>query len=90
MFSSPMEVQLIISATLWFMHEVNKLSVLKVTIMVLILDGNSEIGAQVRSNLCYLICLKHLIRNKAVSNRVIFSEKTYVPLCARNMLWVTI
>ena len=30
-------------------------------IMVLTLDGNSEIGAHVRSNLCYLICLRHLI-----------------------------
>ena len=28
--------------------------------MVLILDDNSEIGAHVRSNLCYLICLKGL------------------------------
>ena len=29
------------------------------SIMVLILDGNPEIGAHVRSNLCYLICLRH-------------------------------
>ena len=33
-----------------------------VQIMVVILDGNSEIGAHVRSNLCYLICLWHLLR----------------------------
>ena len=33
--------------------------------MVLILDGNSEIGAHVRSNLCYFICLRHLIRSRA-------------------------
>ena len=37
-------------------------------IMVLLLDGNPEIGA-IRSNLCYLICLGHLIRLKAVTNR---------------------
>jgi len=30
--------------------------------MVLILDGNSEMGAHVRSNLCYLISFRHLIR----------------------------
>ena len=32
--------------------------------IILILDGSSEIGAQVRSTLCYLICLKQLIRYK--------------------------
>ena len=30
-----------------------------------ILDGTSEIGAQVRSNLCYLTFLRHLIRQKS-------------------------
>ena len=30
--------------------------------MVLILGGNLEIGAHVRSNLCYLICLRHWIK----------------------------
>ena len=29
--------------------------------MALILDGNSEIGAHVKSSLCYLICLRHMI-----------------------------
>ena len=33
--------------------------------MVLILDGDSEIAAHVRSNLCYVICLGHLIKSKA-------------------------
>ena len=37
--------------------------------MALILDGNSEIGSHVRSNLCYLICLRHLIISGAVTNR---------------------
>ena len=35
--------------------------------MVLISDVNSEIGAHLRSNLCYLICLRDLIRSRAVS-----------------------
>ena len=29
--------------------------------MVLILDGTSEIGAQVESNHCYVFCLRHVI-----------------------------
>ena len=33
-----------------------------VSTMVHILDGNSEIVAHVKSNLCSLICLRHLIR----------------------------
>ena len=33
--------------------------------MVIISDGNSKIGAHVRSNLFYLICLRLLIRLKA-------------------------
>ena len=32
--------------------------------MVLIVDGNSDIGAYVRSNLFYSICLRHLIRSR--------------------------
>ena len=33
--------------------------------MVLILDGNLEIGAHIQSNPCYLISLRHLIRSRA-------------------------
>ena len=33
-------------------------------VMVLIIYGNSEIGAHVRSNLCYLICLRHSFRHQ--------------------------
>ena len=40
--------------------------------MVLMLDGNSEIRAQVRNNLCYLICLMHLIRSRAVTDLILF------------------
>ena len=43
--------------------------------MVLILDGNSELGAQVRSNLCYLICLRHLLWSGAVTKRIFFLQK---------------
>ena len=38
--------------------------------MVLISIGISVIGAQVRSNPFYLICLRHLIRSRAVTNRI--------------------
>ena len=37
--------------------------------MVLILDGNSELGAYVRSNICYWICLRNLITSRAFTNR---------------------
>ena len=38
--------------------------VIRVQIVVLVLDGNSEIGAQVRNNLSYLICVRHFIRSR--------------------------
>ena len=37
-------------------------------IMVLIHDGNSEIGAHERSHFCCLISLKHLITSRVVTN----------------------
>ena len=42
--------------------------------LVLILDVNSEKGAQVRSNLCYLICLRHLMGSRAVKNRLLLRK----------------
>ena len=51
--------------------------------MVLLLDGNLDICAHVWSDLCYLICLRHLIRSRAVTNWIYFSEKTFFPLCVR-------
>ena len=39
--------------------------------MVLEIVGNSEMGAHVRSNLCYLICLRILTRSRGVTNRII-------------------
>ena len=38
-----------------------KKSLNKLKTMVLILDGNSRIDAHVKSNFCYLICLRHMI-----------------------------
>ena len=35
---------------------------------MILLDGNSEIGAHVCSNLCYFICLGHFIRLSVVTN----------------------
>ena len=47
--------------------------------MVLILVGNSEIGAHVLwSKLCYLICLRHLIRSRAIANRIFFLRKDFM------------
>ena len=34
------------------------------------IDGNSEKNAHIRSNLCYLICLSHLIRLREVAHRI--------------------
>ena len=56
--------------------------------MVMTLDDYSLIGAYVRSNLCYSILLRLLIR--AVTNRIFSSEQTYFPSCVRNMFWFTI
>ena len=42
------------------------------TIKVLILHGISEIGAHVKSNICYLICSRHLIRMRSIRNRIFF------------------
>ena len=48
--------------------------------MVLILDGVSEIGAHVRSNLYHLIYLSHLIRSREVTNPIFFLEKDLISL----------
>ena len=45
--------------------------------MVHILDGNSEIDAHVRSNLCNCMCVRHLIRSRAIKKSS----------CARNMIY---
>ena len=53
--------------------------------VVLILDGNSKIGAHVRSNLPFLICLRHWIRSRGFMNRMFFSYKTCFSSCVRNI-----
>jgi len=53
-----------------------------VCVMVLILDGNSEIGAHVRSNFNSIYLLKTF-------DWTFFSEKTSYPLYMRNMFCVT-
>ena len=47
-----------------------------------IIDGKTKIGARVRSNLWFLISWRHLIRSRAVTNRIFSS-------CMRNMIWFT-
>ena len=42
--------------------------------MVHISDGNSSMGGHVKSNYYYLICLKHLIWSRTVTNPVLFKE----------------
>ena len=44
-------------------------------IFAYILDGDSVIVAHVRSNLCNLICLRHLIISISVNNQIFFSPK---------------
>ena len=65
-------------------------NIFNIWFMVLKLYGNSEIGAHIMSNLCYLTWLSHLIRSRAVTYLLFFPEKTYFPSCVRNMFWVTI
>ena len=45
--------------------------------MIVMLDGKSEIGAHVRSNYYYLNRLRHLIRMKAVTIRILFTPKRF-------------
>ena len=55
--------------------------------MVLILDGNSGIGAQVSSNLCYLICLRHLLRSGVFKNRIfVFKRPIFVHPLVKHVL----
>ena len=67
------------TCSLWWYFCISALLLLMISrIMVLILDGNSKIGAHIRNTICYLICCRHLIRSRAITN-LIFSEKTYFP-----------
>ena len=44
-----------------------------VYIMVLLLNGNSEIGRHVSSNLCYVICLRHSLDRE--QTQIVFFQK---------------
>ena len=44
-----------------------------------ILDGNSEIGAHVWTNLCYLICSRQIVV-------FVLSDKIYFPSCVRKLV----
>ena len=45
--------------------------------------GNSELGAHVRSNLSYLICLTHLIRSRAAINWILSPNRhIFLNACA--------
>ena len=61
----------------------------RVLSMVFRLDDNSKTVASIRSNLCHLICLRHLIRSKRVTKQIYFAEKTYFPACKPNIFFVT-
>ena len=51
----------------------------------LILDGKSIMGSRAWSVLCYLICLRHMLRSKAVTNLRFFSYKRLIIIhaCAK-------
>ena len=52
--------------------------------MVLILDCNSEIGAHVRNNLCYLNCIRHLSTSRAVRYWNVLLRKDLFSPCVCN------
>ena len=51
------------------------------------LDGKSEIVAHECGNLCYLICLRHLIRSKAVKNRFSLDLMFFVSLVIKHCIF---
>ena len=54
-----------------------------VACVVLILDGNQETSMHAKNNLCHLICLRHLSRSRAVSNRIFsYKRPIFIYVCA--------
>ena len=54
--------------------------------MFLILDGNTEIGAHVWSDLSFLICVRYLSRSRTDTNLMLSSsEKNHFPSYVRNL-----
>ena len=54
--------------------------------LTMVLDGNSDIGAHVYSNLFYLICFRHLIWPRAVTNRIFSSKNLFFFMRAQHVL----
>ena len=54
--------------------------------ILILLGGNSKIGAHVWSNLCHLISLRHLIISRAVTNRIFFRRKVLFAFFAQRVL----
>ena len=54
-------------------------------IMALILDRNTDMGAYVRISLCYLICVRHFITSRAVTNQILVSKERpiFLHACAK-------
>ena len=53
--------------------------------MVYILDGSPEVGPQRKKQSLLFVCLWHLIRTRAVKNRIFLPTRTNFPSCVRNM-----
>ena len=68
-------------------REISRKTRNKLCTMVLIWDGNSEIGAHTWRNLGYFIRLRHLFRSRAVTNRILFLQKSLFSfICAQHYL----
>ena len=49
---------------------------------------DAEIGAHVRNILCYLISFGHSLRSRALTNRILFFEKTYASATSSKLLFI--
>ena len=54
--------------------------------VLIILVVNSKIGAHVKSNLYYLICLRHFIRSSAAKNRIFLRKALLSIMRAQHFL----
>ena len=55
--------------------------IFNVCTMVLLLYGNTELGAHVKSNFSYLICIGYSIRSIAVTGRICLSPERPIFFC---------